>query len=372
MVTVEQRSSGRDNNFNLLRMLAATAVLISHSWPLTLGKNTIEPLFLETGYKLGTTAVSIFFAVSGFFITKSFLNRASLADFALARIARIYPGLIVVLLLTVFVLGPLFTILPLTAYFGDLHTWAYVPFNLTLKKMMWTLPGVFTDNPYGGPNGGAINGSLWTLFSEVSCYFMVVVISLLGLSRPALFFIILAIAIGATFLIPQAEAGNLLRSSATLGLPFALGAATYIYRRWIPVSGLLAAALVGLAALSFDTIFYPMMHAFAVAYASLWFGFANIPGLKSYNRLGDYSYGMYIYAFPVEQMTMALFHHLTPWQLALASFPPTLLLAFLSWTYIESPALNHRHILVARLRLRRMRQDCELEPVAAKPANPTR
>jgi peptidoglycan/LPS O-acetylase OafA/YrhL len=365
MVTVEQRSSGRDNNFNLLRMLAATAVLISHSWPLTLGKNTIEPLFVETGYKLGTTAVSIFFAVSGFFITKSFLNRASVADFVLARVARIYPGLIVVLLLTVFVLGPLFTILPLTAYFGDLHTWAYVPFNITLKKLMWTLPGVFIDNPYGGPNGGAINGSLWTLFSEVSCYFMVVIVGLLGLSRPALFSIILAIAIGATFLIPQAEAGNLLRSSATLGLPFALGAATYIYRRWVPVSALLAVALLGLAVVSFGTIFYPMTHAFAVAYAALWFGFADIPGLKRYNRFGDYSYGMYIYAFPVEQMVMALFHHLTPWQLVLASFPPTLLLAVLSWTWIESPALNHRHFLVARLRLRRMRQDGALEPASA-------
>jgi len=148
----------------------------------------------------------------------------------------------------------------------------------------------------------------------------------------------------------------------------ALAAVTYLDRVCIAVLAPKISAELALSRIEMGYVF----SAFAVAYAALWFGFANIPGLKIYNRLGDYSYGMYIYAFPVEQMTMALFHHLTPWQLALASFPPTLLLAILSWTWIESPALNHRHILVARLRLRRMRQDCELEPVAAKAPNPTR
>ncbi|HMI18747.1 MAG TPA: acyltransferase [Sphingomonas sp.] len=353
MITVEQRAIGRDNNFNLLRMIAATVVLVSHAWPLTMGMHAIEPLYTLTGYKLGTTAVSVFFAISGFFITKSFANRASIGDFVLARVARIYPGLIAVLLLTMLVLGPIFTTLPLGVYFSDIHTWAYVPVNLTLKKMMWGLPGVFAGNPYGH----AINGSLWTLYWEVCCYGLVVVAGLIGLSRPAFMPLILAVAIGATFLVPQAEAGSLLRSAATLSLPFAIGAAVYVYRRWVPVSGLLVLLLFGLAAFAFGTILYPMMHAFAVAYAALWLGFADIPGIKAYNRFGDFSYGMYIYAFPVEQAMMALFHDMKSWPLILASFPLTLLLAIASWTWIESPALNHRHILVARLRLRRKRQD---------------
>ncbi len=350
MITVEQRATGRDNNFNLLRMIAATVVLVSHAWPLTMGMHAVEPLYNLTGYKLGTTAVSVFFAISGFFITRSFANRASIADFALARVARIYPGLIAVLLLTMLVLGPIFTTLPLGAYFGDLHSWAYVPVNMTLRKMMWGLPGVFTGNPYGH----AINGSLWTLYWEVCCYGLVVAAGLTGLSRPAFMPLILAVAIGATFLVPQAEAGSLLRSAATLSLPFAVGAAAYVYRRWVPVSGLLALLLFGLAVLAFGGAFYPMMHAIAVAYAALWLGFADIPWIKAYNRFGDFSYGMYIYAFPVEQALMASFPGFRPGLLILTSFPLTLLLAIASWTWIESPALAHRHILVARLRLRRM------------------
>ena len=71
-------------------------MLVSHAWPIALGSEAIEPLHIATGYKLGTTAVILFFAVSGYFITKSFLRRASLTDFAIARIVRIYPALIVV------------------------------------------------------------------------------------------------------------------------------------------------------------------------------------------------------------------------------------------------------------------------------------
>jgi peptidoglycan/LPS O-acetylase OafA/YrhL len=350
MISVEQRAVGRENNFNLIRMIAATAVLVSHAWPLALGKGAVEPLLVETGYKLGTTSVTIFFAISGFFITKSFDRRVSLSDFALSRVARIYPGLMVALALTAGLLGPIFTRPGLAAYLGDIHSWSYGPINLLLRKHQWCLPGVFLDNPYGC----AINGSLWTLYSEVRCYVLVVVAGFLGISRPRFFPILLIVAAGATFIVPQAEGGGVLGAAATLTLPFAIGAATYVYRRYVPVSALLAIGLIALAVLAFGTIFYPVMHALALSYAVLWLGFARIPGIQVYNRLGDYSYGMYIYAFPVEQTWMALNHHWSALQLIGLSLPVTLLLAIASWTWIEEPALRHRHILVARWRLRRM------------------
>src|SRR5687767_8279407 len=81
-------SSGRDNNYNLIRMVAASSVLVSHSWPISLGPDTIEPLKKLTGFSLGTIAVFVFFAVSGFFITKSFDRRDSFLSFMMARILR--------------------------------------------------------------------------------------------------------------------------------------------------------------------------------------------------------------------------------------------------------------------------------------------
>lgn len=348
MTTIDQLARGRDNNFNLLRMIAASAVLVSHSWPLALGRGTPEPLEFATGYKLGTTAVILFFAISGFFITKSFDRRASLADFAIARLFRIYPALIVVLLLTLLVLGPLFTALPLPAYVADYHTWTYVPHNLLLRHPQWTLPGVFEQNR-GGP---AINGSLWTLFYEVSCYGLVVLCGLAGLLRPMRFTIVLIAAVLPLWLVPQVETGGLLGAASILTLPFALGAAAYVYRRHIPVSFPLAAALVAAAVLSVGSPIYPFAHALALSYSALWFGLARLPGLRAYNRLGDYSYGMYIYAFPVQQMTVALAHPASPVALALISFVPTLVLAVASWSLIEAPALDRRHHVLDRWPLR--------------------
>lgn len=357
---VAARAEGRDNNFNLLRMIAASAVLVSHAYPLTLGKGAAEPLLASTGYKLGTTAVTIFFAVSGFFITKSFDRRNSIADFVLARVARIYPGLIVVLMLSAFLLGPALTALPLGRYFADLHTWTYVPRNLLLRSQQWALPGLFLD----APQGPAVNGSLWTLYWEVCCYGLVMLCGLCRITRPAFFPLILCLAIGLILLVPQSEGGGLAHAAAILSFPFALGAAAYVYRQYVPVSGLLALALLALTALCRWTPAYPVLHALAISYGALWFGFAGIPGLRAYNRLGDYSYGMYIYAFPVEQVIATTLHPASPWTMIAIGFPITLVLAVASWTWIEAPALANRHVLAAQWRLRRMRAR-EAEPAAA-------
>lgn len=342
MKTIADVSVGRDNNFNLLRMLAAAAVLVSHSWPLTLGPGAAEPLAAATGYKLGTTAVIVFFAVSGFFITKSFDRRSSIADFTVARVARIFPGLFVVLLLSATLLGPLFTELPIGHYLRDPHSWTYLPRNLLLfYGQQYRLPGVFTSNPLP-----AVNGSLWTLANEAACYVLVAVAGLLRLSRPLTFPLVLGAVLVLALSVPaSARDGVVVDHVLILFLPFALGAAAYVYRRRIPQSALLAVALAITAALARGTPAYPLLYAVAVSYGALWFGFAEIPTIKAYNRLGDFSYGIYIYAFPVQQMIVALARPLDPVVLIVASLPPTVLLATLSWHLVESPALARRHVL---------------------------
>ena len=157
---LSQVSRGRDNNLNLLRVLAAAAVLVSHAYPITRGPEAEEPLHNLTGFTLGTVAVYVFFVVSGFLIAKSFEGSKGVLDWSAARVLRLFPGLFVALALTVLVLGPIVTTLPLAAYFADPATLAYLPQNLALIAQRFDLPGVFVGNPYPS----AVNGSLWTLF----------------------------------------------------------------------------------------------------------------------------------------------------------------------------------------------------------------
>ena len=169
---------GRNNNFNLLRMIAATAVVISHAFPISLGMQAVEPLEPTLHFSLGTLSVFTFFAISGFFISQSFDRRRSLIDFAAARVLRIYPGLLVTLLITALIIGPMFTTMPLISYFTDRDTALYVTRNLTLKWLQYDLPGVLRDNPYTA----IVNGSLWSLFYEVSCYILVVALGVSGVA----------------------------------------------------------------------------------------------------------------------------------------------------------------------------------------------
>lgn len=103
---IADRASGRDNNFNLLRILAALGVLVSHAYPISLGFGTPEPLSAVLGgVTLGTVSVMIFFSISGFFITRSFAGRTSVARFLQARCLRLFPALVVVLITTLLVGG---------------------------------------------------------------------------------------------------------------------------------------------------------------------------------------------------------------------------------------------------------------------------
>lgn len=335
---------GRDNNFNLLRVVAATSVMFSHSWPMVLGPTAVEPLHRETGYNLGILAVFVFFAISGFFITKSFCNRDSLVHFLIARISRLYPALFVALLLTVLFLGFLSSLSP-GSFFSRAHTWTYVLANLSLRFAQADLPGVFTNNPYG--NG--VNGSLWTLFYEVACYGMVVAVGLLGMLRSRFFGIFFAFFAALQLYIHWGLSEEVRNNFIRLSLPFAVGMACYVWRSFVPLSRIVGVVLIGFTALVSETWAYQLLFPIAIAYVSLLVGFADIPLLRKYNAVGDYSYGIYIYAFPVQQATVCILGAITPWLLISIAFPITLILAIFSWAFIERPALDRYAWLASRV-----------------------
>lgn len=335
--------AGRDNHFNLIRLVAAAAVLVSHSYPLTRGMGSEEPLEQLTGQSLGAAAVYIFFGISGYMITRSFDRRTDLWSFAAARIARIFPGLLVVLALTAFILGPIAANVDWRTFFGDPAVWTYVPRNLSLRFLQFELPYVFTGNIYPG----AINGSLWTLFWEVACYGMVVVLGLLGALRGKWFLGFLALYVAfSCYIAITGEPGSWTR----LSFPFVTGMAIYLFRDRIPASGMALAAVCAGALLLYTTPVWPLAYGLALAYLALLLGHAKAHWLLGYNRLGDYSYGTYIYAFPAQQTVSWLFPGISAIEMIALTLPVTIALAVLSWHLIEHPALERRERLAALIR----------------------
>ena len=158
---------GRDNNFNLIRFLAALSVLFGHSVGVLGLPSAYEFFFDHLGLSLAEMAVDVFFVTSGFLVTASLINRGNLIAFLWARVLRIYPALWVMLALTVFVLAPALTTLPLADFFSAAKTWDYFAKCATLiGGVRYSLPGVFDAMPLKGE----FNGSLWTLPIEFRLY----------------------------------------------------------------------------------------------------------------------------------------------------------------------------------------------------------
>ena len=342
-------ATDRNNNFNLIRFIAASLVLYSHSHSLTVTGLNMDPLMASTGISFGNFAVHVFFITSGFLVTASLLNRADMKVFLKARILRIVPGLFVANLFTVFVIGTLFTILPLNYYFGEKELYRYMVTNTVLlfDDLRWTLPGVFLSNPYEK----AVNGSLWTLPYEVQMYAILVLIGLLTYTRAKLLntrSILWLTGLGSLALVGY----NIVHYIDTqkmiywpvLGGMFFTGAAAYLLRGRIVMSSLIALPM--LASLYYYATGWPpgttyfVLYWLFLTYLTLYLSYVPRGPLLHYNKLGDYSYGLYIYAFPIQQALVSHFPDISPDQLTYAAYPLTLIAAVLSWHFVEKKALT--------------------------------
>ncbi|MBD2857735.1 acyltransferase [Spongiibacter sp. KMU-158] len=341
---ISHYSSGRDNNFNLLRFIAATLVLVSHSFPLAGGEGTAEPLASLVGMTLGGLSVDIFFVSSGFLVAGSFLSQQSVKSFAWARVLRIYPALFIAMLFCVFAVGLVFTDLSAGEYLANKQIYKFLIENsLLVGGIEYDLPGVFLNNPYPV----AVNGSLWTLPVEVKMYIFLALIfsavfflerrfslGILKVALPIIVAISFAIDVLAHFEFADIDGNRLF----TL---FFFGSALYVWRDRVVLSfpifivAVLAVVLSGNSQ-SLFMVFYTLLLPYIVLFL------AYVPGgiVRRFNELGDYSYGVYIYAFPVQQSVAAAFPSISILGMTLISFVFTLILAVLSWRFIEKRALK--------------------------------
>ena len=342
-------SSSRTNNFDIIRLVAALLVLITHSYQLSAYFHT-ESEFMEQlsehYFPLSYFGVAIFFVISGYLISQSLYRSSSSFDYLKKRIIRIFPGLITMVILTIMLLGPLMTKLNLATYFTDSGTYTYLK-NCLLFRTQTYLPGVFLNNP----TGPQVNGSLWTLVYEFSFYLILLFCYRTGLLRLrllnlALFLTGLCVL---TFLkrIPiyynyypsvNMSPGYLI----SFLLFFWSGVLAFLYKDRIQYTsyGALIAAISCIVLISlqqhtlFDSLAYLLL-------PYLIFYLAYLPGLLNrFGKYGDFSYGIYIYAFPIQQALFAFYPNMPAFTMMILSSFVVAPLAWMSWFWIESPALR--------------------------------
>ena len=342
---LDEKLRAHDNNFDALRLSFAVLVLFSHSYAL-LGRP--DEFFVRLlGYDDGGGfAVAGFFVISGFLVGRSALS-SDLRRYAAGRVLRIVPALAVVSILSVLVLGPLTTQLSLVEYFSRSATWSYLN-NALIFPLRFVLPEVFAGNPMQ-----AVNGSLWTLPIETAMYIGLPPLVAAGLLSRAGIAVMFA-AVSAGLYLGTASWGlswdnpgpspiynvplfHLLK----LGFFFVAGGFLCVHRGRVPLSPVLAAVVLILWAVLHHTLAGLLAWYLGLPYLVFFVAFQEGRLRAFFAKHGDLSYGVYLYAFPVQQSVVyALGAQLGIASLTLASLVPTLVLAYCSWHLVERPALT--------------------------------
>jgi peptidoglycan/LPS O-acetylase OafA/YrhL len=342
------------NNFDFIRLIAALLVIITHSYTLKGSKDVDFLSKLTSGsIQFSHLGVATFFIISGYLITQSFISSNTWKSYLWKRILRLIPGLTIVLILCAFLLGPILTVLTLNDYFLSNETYKFLLSDLIYFKN-YSLPGVFTDNPIKG-----VNGSLWTLSYEFTLYILVMVGGFLGLLKKRyillllwLIFFIVRIILGDRFF------------WFNYASPFTLNLNVLFFFEWsfYFLSGMLFFLFkdkrildwkVLVVLFIFYTVFAVMknsevlniMNYFFVPYLVMFL--SSIPGkLNNVSKLGDFSYGLYIYAFPIQQLLIfGSNNNISILNLIIFSILCTLIFAAGSWYLVEKRALKFKNLI---------------------------
>lgn len=351
---------GRNNKFDVIRLLAAVAVIYTHGIALSQGGLNNEIFKTILGLSPGDIGVDVFFVTSGYLVTTSYFSRGNPIDFLWARFLRIYPALIVAVLLTV-ILGLIFTSWDTVRYLESHGTWRYVAMNMTLLfGIEHGLPGVFFDAPFGAglPYGsGYVNGSLWTLPYEVRLYLMLAIIGAAAFlwerGNKLILVRVMIITMG-VIAFCGLLAGQSGQSPPLLGengwrfmSMFFLGSTLQVIKSRIILSWhifILSILFMVVIILLFDDLAYVIYAAF-LPYWVMCLAYLPLYRIRPFGINGDYSYGLYIYHWPVMQSIVDMWAGISWYMLTFVGASITFFLAYMSWHYVEKRALKHKELL---------------------------
>lgn len=331
------RARARENNFGAIRLFAALLVIYGHGQDM---KGVPTPILWNV--PVSGIGLDIFFSLSGYLIYDSWLRDPRLGSFLIKRALRIFPALVVCVLACIFVIGTVATALPLRVYFGHHATWQFL-LNIVLYLRLY-LPGVFTHRLLGG----AVDGSLWSLFPEMLCYIAVPLVWLCAAwGRGALLLAIMgACGAGGLYMFAYHPTGYSLIYSADpkyvlVQVPFFMAGAFWrqMQMRIPALFRLDAAVLFTAATFLLPTLIGTSSTPFGwltLSYVIIAFGSESTPLLCQATRFGDISYGTYLYAFPIQQLVL---DHVHGFAITIGT-AVTLSVAMLSWHLVERPALR--------------------------------
>jgi peptidoglycan/LPS O-acetylase OafA/YrhL len=337
----KKRQSAASKNthgaFDCLRLLAAAAVLFSHSYALVRA-DADEPLAMFIGQDASGLAVFTFFAISGYLVTRSWFSDPSPIRFVTRRALRIFPALALVIFVSFALVGPLTTRLSLADYFSSGQAWTYLD-KVLIYPTQYGLPGVFEHNPF--PD--VVNGSLWTLRLEFGFYVIVAALGYLGLLRWR--WVNIAVATGC-----WAGSAVLTQTDFLHGItwhhqviflflnavPFFIGAA--LAQSNID-SKLIFGGTIALLLMTALSLRAPVFEILLIVSLPLTVIQIARRCTCDLHRFGDYSYGIYLFAFPVQQAVIHFRPGIHSLQLSIVAGAATVACAFASWHLVEKRAL---------------------------------
>ena len=341
-----------NNYFTPLRLLMAFCVAFEHIFYFSAG----EP---DSPFELGHTsmaylAVNAFFIISGFLITKSAERSGSVLTFARSRVLRIIPALAVVSVIIALIVAPLLGGLPAATYYSTASVWAGIIEIITFVDPYPAWPGFEGSTAVFA---GDFTGPIWTLRFEALAYVMTGGLLLVGLHREKLVTLVLTLGATALFIL-DLQTGMLTEMSGTLGSLarfmscYLYGVCAYQFASYLKLNWIITAAgLIGGAAL----LAFGIAHGeilLNIALAPLIFGLAyskaKLP--KWLTPQTDYSYGLYIFHWPIYQVLINVFPSAPLFPLLLfAGLPLAFIAAGLSWKLIEKPALKRKTVSAIKL-----------------------
>lgn len=345
-VSLEEKMAAaawKPSGFDYMRLIFSICIIFSHAKIICYGAiegNRLGYGYMDYGLRF---VVPAFFALSGFLVAGSLERSRTMLNFVGLRVFRIIPALFVEVILSALILGPLCTTLPLHEYYTDPEFRLY--FLNILGYIHYNLPGVFLNHP-----SGTVNIQLWTIPYELICYMILSVFAVLGIfkNRKSLLIVVslcLLMQILNSALHPDKDENLMISEGFLPVFCFISGVVLYRWRDKIAWSGILCATMIALVWVICAFLSDIRLCALPLSYVTIYFGLFNPPR----NRIllsGDYSYGIYLYGWPLQQALLEVSPIFQEWRMNfIGAAVCASLLAVFSWWAVERPVLSRRDIL---------------------------
>src|SRR5450432_2520785 len=362
--TIHIENTGHKNNFDFVRFLLAVSVIFTHGFVVYTGKIDTEPFWRFSRHQvgLGTISLNFFFVISGYLVLQSWTYSKGVFDFLKKRVLRIYPGFIIVCILCAFIFAPLGNGTLQNPISDIFSYWKKINLHLLFYNMLQLLPPELPDTLVHSPCPNDINTSIWTIWYEFICYLVILVTGSMMFYKKhlvplVLFLLVLGLniyhfriyqmyneegSINLIFPFLSQDANEKVINLEHFLLFFLSGSCFYFYRKYIPKNNPLIILCAIILIITFRWVrVLELCQAIFGTYLLLCFVYNSKIKLNDFAKRGDFSYGIYLYGWPVQQLVFLYFgSRLDIGAAIIVSLFLVFPFAFFSWFAIEKPCLS--------------------------------